>query len=114
MQISGKEREERMSIRLHAANFEEEVLKSDKPVLIDFYADWCGPCKMSAPHVEAIAQEQEGLLKVGKINIDEEPALAVRYGVMSIPTFIVVKNGEVTAKAVGAKGKAELLALADL
>ena len=87
-----------MSIKLTNENFETEVLKSDKPVLIDFYADWCGPCKMSAPHVEAIAEEKA----------------AAKYGVMSIPTFIFIKDGEVLTKSVGAKNKDELLALAGL
>jgi thioredoxin len=103
-----------MSIKLTNENFETEVLKSDKPVLIDFYADWCGPCKMSAPYVEAIAEEKADVLKVAKINIDETPDLAAKYGVMSIPTFIFIKDGEVLTKSVGAKNKDELLALAGL
>jgi thioredoxin len=101
-------------IKLTNENFEEEVLKSEKPVLIDFYADWCGPCKMSAPHVEAIAAEYADVLKVAKINIDEAPELAAKYGVMSIPTFIIVDKKEAVKKAVGAKNKDELLNFAGL
>lgn len=103
-----------MSIKLNAENFETEVLKSNKAVLIDFYADWCGPCKMSAPHVEALAEEKADVLKVAKVNIDESPELATKYGVMSIPTFVVVKDGQVLTKAVGAKNKNELLNLVGL
>lgn len=103
-----------MSIKLNAENFETEVLKSNKAVLIDFYADWCGPCKMSAPHVEALAEEKADVLKVAKVNIDESPELATKYGVMSIPTFVLVKDGQVLAKAVGAKNKNELLNLVGL
>lgn len=103
-----------MSIKLNAENFETEVLKSNKAVLIDFYADWCGPCKMSAPHVEALAEEKADVLKVAKVNIDESPELATKYGVMSIPTFVLVKDGQVLTKAVGAKNKNELLNLVGL
>ena len=90
------------------SNFEEEVLKSDIPVLVDFYADWCGPCKMMAPVVDQLAQEYEGKVKVGKINVDESSNTAAKYRVMSIPTFIVFKNGEPTATMVGAVSKKEL------
>lgn len=103
-----------MSIKLNAENFETEVLKSNKAVLIDFYADWCGPCKMSAPHVEALAEEKADVLKVAKVNIDESPELATKYGIMSIPTFVLVKDGQVLKKAVGAKNKNELLNLVGL
>jgi len=103
-----KEEEKQMEIiTLTSENFEKEVLKSEKTVLVDFYADWCGPCKMMSPIVEKIANESTDL-KVGKVNIDEEETLAIQYGVMSIPTFIVVKNGEVVNKVVGAVSKSEL------
>lgn len=86
-------------------NFEQEVLKSDIPVLVDFYADWCGPCKMMSPVVEQIAAEYAGKVKVGKINVDESQKTAQKYNVMSIPTFIVFKNGEATETLVGAVSK---------
>ena len=82
-------------------NFEEEVLRSDKPVLVDFWATWCGPCRMLAPVIAQIAEEQEGKIKVGKIDVDEQPELAIRYGIASIPTLKVFKNGEVTNTSVG-------------
>lgn len=94
-------------IKLTADNFEQEVMQSDKPVLIDFYADWCGPCKMMGPVVEELAGEVSGV-KVCKINIDEEMAVAQKYGVMSIPTFIAFKNGEIAGKQVGAVPKSKL------
>lgn len=86
-------------------NFENEVVKSDIPVLIDFWAEWCGPCRMLAPTVEAIANERTDI-KVGKINVDEEEELAVRFGIESIPTLIIVKGGEVVAKQIGYNAKA--------
>ena len=87
-------------------NFEEEVLKSEIPVLVDFWATWCGPCRMVAPIVAQIAEEQEGVVKVGKVDVDEQPGLAARFGVMSIPTLIVFKDGEAVNTAVGARPKA--------
>jgi thioredoxin 1 len=98
--------------KLTAQNFDQEVLRSDKPVLVDFYADWCGPCKMMAPVVEEIAEEKTDA-KVYKLNIDEEMEIAQKYGVMSIPTFIVFKDGQVSKKDLGAKPKSDVLALFD-
>ena len=89
-------------------NFEEEVLKSEIPVLVDFYADWCGPCKMMAPIVKELADKFAGKCKVGKCNIDENLKVVQNYRVMSIPTFIVFKNGEVVVTAIGAMSKNDL------
>ncbi len=91
-----------MEYKFTTANFEEEVLNSDLPVLVDFYADWCGPCKMMAPIVEQMADEYEGRLKVGKCNTDENMPLTQKYRVSSIPTFIVFKGGEPVATFMGA------------
>ena len=91
-------------------NFEELVLRSDKKVLLDFWATWCGPCRMVAPILEEIAAEREDIL-VGKIDVDSEMELAVRFGIVSIPTLIVMKNGEMANKAVGYMPKAEILKL---
>ncbi|MFI8517451.1 thioredoxin [Streptomyces sp. NPDC085481] len=90
------------------ASFDEDVLKSDKPVLVDFWAEWCGPCRQIAPSLEAIAKEHSEI-EIVKINIDENPATAAKYGVMSIPTLNVYQNGEVVKTIVGAKPKAALL-----
>lgn len=88
-------------ITLTLSNFEEEVLHSDKPVLVDFWATWCGPCRMLAPVIAQIAQEQEGKIKVGKIDVDEQPELAMRYGIASIPTLKVFQDGQVVKSSVG-------------
>lgn len=102
-------KEEKMSVlEVTSQNFEEEVLKSEKPVLLDFYADWCGPCKMLSPIVEQVAQENQSI-KVCRMNIDENEDLAVEYGIMSIPTLVVIKNGEESKRIVGVVGKSEIL-----
>lgn len=102
-------KEDKMSVlEVTSNNFEEEVLKSKKPVLVDFYAIWCGPCKMLAPIVEQIATENDAI-KVCRINIDENQDLAVQYGIMSIPTLVVIKNGEEVNRTVGVIGKEEIL-----
>ena len=98
-------------IELTSQNFESEVLKSDVPVLVDFWAPWCGPCRMVSPIVDEIAEEVQGKAKVGKVNVDEQGDLAAQFGVMSIPTIMVFKNGEAVITSVGAKPKAELLAM---
>ncbi len=95
-------------ITITEQNFESEVLQSDKPVLVDFWASWCGPCRMLAPVIAELAEEYEGRAKVGKVNVDEQQALAVRYRVSSIPTVIVFKNGEPVASSVGVRPKAQL------
>ena len=92
-------------------NFNDEVIKSDVPVLVDFYADWCGPCKMMMPVVEELANAYEGKAKVGKVNVDEQGELAEEFGVMSIPAFVVIKNGKGVDQALGARAKAKLEAM---
>ena len=97
-----------MEITLTSANFEAEVLKSDKPVLVDFWAPWCGPCRMLSPILEQIAEEKAGVLKVGKVNVDEASDLAAKYGISSIPALFLFKDGKVAAQAVGFMQKADL------
>lgn len=97
-------------ININKDNFEEEVIKSEKKVLIDFYADWCGPCKMIGPVVEGLADENPNI-KVVKVNVDDNSDLAAKYQVMSIPTLIVLNNGEVVNKSVGLISKGEILDL---
>ena len=100
-------------LNITSLNFENEVLNSDKPVLLDFYADWCGPCKMLAPVVHEIAEENAGTLKVGKINVDEQMELAMRFQVSSIPMLVVFKDGKAVAKFVGYRPKAEIVAMVE-
>ena len=97
-----------MAIELNSANFEAEVLKSDKPVLVDFWAPWCGPCRMLAPILSQIAEEKADVLKVGKVNVDEDADLAAKYGISSIPALFLFKDGKVVAQTVGFMQKAQL------
>jgi thioredoxin 1 len=90
-------------------DFDQKVIQSDKPVLIDFWAEWCVPCHMVSPVVEEIARDHAGALSVGKLNVDDNPETARRYGVMSIPTLIVFKDGQEKARVVGARGKDAIL-----
>ncbi len=106
----GKEEEmEEMEVKVNDANFKEEVLDSAIPTLVDFWAVWCAPCYMVAPAVEQIAQEYQGRLKVCKVNVDEAPRTASEYGIMSIPTLAIFKNGEVVDKIIGVVPKTELV-----
>lgn len=96
-------------LTINSKNFEQEVAKSEMPVLLDFWAPWCGPCKMVSPIIDEVAKEVEGKAKVGKINIDEESELASAFGVMSIPTLIVIENGKLKTQAVGVRSKQEII-----
>ena len=98
------------AININKNNFRNEVLDSEKPVLLDFWAPWCGPCRMVSPVVDEIASER-GDIKVGKVNVDEQPELAAQFGVMSIPTLVVMKGGKVANQMVGARPKSQILAM---
>ncbi len=102
-----------MAVEITDANFEEVVMKSDKPVVVDFWAAWCGPCRMIGPIIEELAKDYEGKAIVGKVNVDENPGVAGQFGIRSIPTVIFVKNGEVADKSVGAVPKDTLKAKLD-
>ena len=96
------------AIHIHNHNFHEEVINSEKPVLLDFWAPWCGPCRMVAPVIDKLAEERPDV-KFGKVNVDEEPQLAVKFGVVSIPTLVVMDGGAIVAQAVGARPKEMIL-----
>ena len=102
-----------MALEITDANFEELVLKSDKPVLVDFWAEWCGPCRMIGPIVEEMSSEYEGKAIIGKVNVDLNPGVSAQFGVRNIPTILFIKNGEVADKSVGAVPKAQLVAKLD-
>ena len=102
-----------MEYKFTSDNFEAEVINSEIPVLVDFYADWCGPCKMMMPVVEKMAETYDGKVKVGKVNSDDENALAAKYNIMSIPSFLVFKNGEVINSATGAMSADALAKILD-
>ena len=100
-------------VKITAVNFENEVMHSDKPVLVDFYADWCGPCKMLSPVLHELAEEKADELKVGKVNVDEQMELAMRFQVSSIPMVVLFKDGKPVAKSVGFRPKAEIVAMVE-
>lgn len=100
-------------IEITDANFEEEVIKSDKPVLLDFWATWCGPCKMIAPFINEMAGEYEGKAKIGKVDVDSNPNISMKYGIRSIPTLLIFKNGKLADQITGAVPKAAIASKLD-
>ncbi len=96
------------TVELTDGNFEQEVLNSDQPVLVDFWAEWCGPCRMIGPVVEEMAGEYDGKAKIGKVNVDTNPEVSVKYGIRSIPALLIFKNGEVVDQIIGAVPKTQL------
>jgi thioredoxin 1 len=103
------ERKMKSTIQITESNFETEVLNATQPVIVDFYADWCGPCKMIAPALDEIAADLEGKVKIAKVNVDEQPALAERYKIQSLPTLLYFQNGEVVNQLIGAASKKAIL-----
>ena len=101
------------AVSIDEANFDSEVTKSAQPVLVDFWAEWCGPCKMIAPLLDELASEYDGRIKIGKVNIDDHQSLATQHGIRAIPTLLVFKNGEVAEQIVGARSKRDLKASLD-
>ena len=97
-----------MALEITTANFEETVINSDKPVLVDFWAEWCGPCRMVGPIVDELQADYEGKAVVGKVNVDDEQEIAAKYGIRNIPTILFFKNGEIVDKNVGVAPKADL------
>ena len=110
IQIKSQEGKLMSTVNIDRNNFSQEVMESDRPVLLDFWAPWCGPCRMVGPVVDEIARERADI-KVGKVNVDEEPELAGQFGVMAIPTLVVMKDGKVADRAAGARPKAQILAM---
>jgi thioredoxin 1 len=102
-----------MALEITDANFEEVVLKSDQPVVVDFWAAWCGPCRMVGPIIEELATEYEGKAVVGKVDVDNNPGVSAQFGIRNIPTILFVKNGEIVDKLVGAAAKAQFAAKLD-
>ena len=100
-------------VNLTQENFDQQVAQSTTPVLVDFWAEWCGPCKMIAPLLDELADEYDGKVKIGKVNIDEQQALATKYGIRAIPTLLIINKGEVAEQMVGAKSKRDLKASLD-